>query len=237
MKTLKLLIISALILGYGTLSAQTETEKVTHYLLTSAEDVQLTHLKADPVTYKGKEAIRLTNDSETNPEYNQETLAILSKTNFTNGTIEIELAGLPVSGSVEGSRGFIGIAFRVDKDDHSRYECFYLRPTNGRAGDQLRRNHTTQYISHPDFTWYRLRQETPGMYESYVDLVPGDWTRVKIEVEGTKARLFVHGAEQPCLIVNDLKKGETVGYVALWIHATTEGYFRNLTISFESIPE
>jgi hypothetical protein len=38
-------------------------------------------------------------------------------------------------------------------------------------------------------------------YESYVDLQPGVWTEYRIQVEDRKARLYVHGAEQPCLIV------------------------------------
>ena len=44
-------------------------------------------------------------------------------------------------------------------------------------------------MSHPDQPWHRLRKESPGVYESYVDLVPGEWTRVKIVVAGTTARL------------------------------------------------
>jgi hypothetical protein len=104
-------------------------------------------------------------------------------------------------------RGFIGIAFRVQPHG-SRFECFYLRPTNGRANDQLRRNHSTQYISHPAFPWHQLRKETPGVYESYADLVPGDWTPIRIVVSGIQAQLHVNGAEQPCLVVNDLKLGE-----------------------------
>lgn len=212
-------------------SAQAESNREKKYPLTSNEGIKLSNLVAEPVTYKGMEAIRLTNDIKSNPEFNQETMALIPDLDFTSGTIEVELAGLPATGSFEGARGFIGIAFRVDPDDHNRYDCFYLRPTNGRAEDQLRRNHTTQYVSHPDFTWFRLREETPGKYESYVDLVPGEWTRVKIVVEGVKARLYIHGADQPCLIVNDLKQGETEGKVALWIHPTTEGYFRNLTIT------
>ena len=209
-----------------TLSAQTD-----NYPLTSVDGLELVNLKVEPTSYKGKEAIRLTNDMTSNPKLDKETLVILSETNFRNGTIEVELAGLPATGSFEGARGFIGIAFRVNPDDHSEYDCFYLRPTNGRAEDQLRRNHTTQYISHPDFPWHKLRQETPGMYESYADLVPGDWTKVKIEVKETKASLYLHGSDQPCLIVNDLKRGSTEGKIALWIHATTEGYYRNLNIT------
>ena len=111
------------------------------------------------------------------------------------------------------------------------FECIYLRPTNGRAEDQVRRNHSTQYFSFPDFPWPRLRKEAPGKYESYVDLVPGEWTTVKIEVRGLQSRLYAHGAEQPCLVVNDLKLGETKGTVALWIGPGTEAHFSNLRIS------
>ena len=54
-----------------------------------------------------------------------------------------------------------------------------------------------QYISDPDFPWQKLRSETPSRYESYVDLVPGEWTKVRIEVHGTRALLYVHDAAQP----------------------------------------
>jgi hypothetical protein len=96
----------------------------------------------------------------------------------------------------------------------------------------LRRNHSTQYVSHPDFPWQKLRKETPGVYESYVDLEPGAWTPVRIVVAGVKAQLYVHGAPQPVLIVNDLKLGAGAsGGVALWIGPGTEAYFSDLTIT------
>ena len=69
------------------------------------------------------------------------------------------------------------------------------------------------------------------MYESYVDLDPGAWTKLRIEVSGTKARLYVNGATQPCLIVNDLKQGYTHGRIALWARVSTDAYFSNLRIS------
>ena len=50
-------------------------------------------------------------------------------------------------------------------------------------------------------------------------------------MEGRKARLYVHGAEQPCLIVNDLKIDPQAGGVALWVGPGTEGYFSNLKIT------
>ena len=46
-----------------------------------------------------------------------------------------------------------------------------------------------------------------------------------------KARLYVHGAEQPVLIVNDLKLEPRQGQVALWVGPGTEGYFANLKIT------
>jgi hypothetical protein len=139
-------------------------------------------------------------------------IVVLPGATIHNGTIELEVAGKPGAGAPGDARGFVGVAFRVS-DSASKYECFYLRPTNGRADDQLRRNHAVQYISFPDYEWNRLRTEAPGQYESYVDLFPGEWTKIKVEVSGVKARLYVHGASQPALIVNDLKLGDSTGAV------------------------
>ena len=115
----------------------------------------------------------------------------------------------------------------------SRFENIYIRPTNGRADDQLRRNHATQYVSAPDWPWERLRKESPGVYESYADMVAGEWTHLRIVVHGTNASLYVGAAAEPCLIVHDLKLGDVEGAVALWIGPGTEGYFRSLKVSSE----
>ena len=69
------------------------------------------------------------------------------------------------------------------------------------------------------------------MYESYVDLDAGAWTRIKIVVAGSRAGLYVNGAGQPSLIVNDLKLGESHGRIALWTGGNTQAYFSNLTVS------
>jgi hypothetical protein len=115
--------------------------------------------------------------------------------------------------------------------DMRTYDAFYLRPTNGRADDQVRRNHSAQYISHPGWPWFRLRKETPEKYEAYVDLVPGQWTPGKVEVQGLQAKLYVHNHTQPTLIVNDLKSGANgKGGVALWLDVGTEAHYRNLTV-------
>lgn len=190
------------------------------------EDLISINVKLETTTWKGRDAIRVTEITDEG-----EAIAIVRGSRFLDGAIEFEMAGLPAAASGESARGFIGVAFRVHDGDPIRYECFYLRPTNGRADDQLRRNHSTQYVSHPEYPWHRLRREFPGMYESYVDLVPGEWTQVRIVVTGTRAQLFVHGAEQPSLIVNDLKQPTEAGAIALWIGQGTEGYFRNLVVT------
>jgi hypothetical protein len=159
-----------------------------------------------------------------------DSVALVKDLDFKDGTLEVDLAGLPGPGAANTARGFVGVAFR-SAPHAAAFDCFYLRPTNGRADDQLRRNHSAQYVSEPDYGWERLRTQTPGVYESYVDLETGAWTHVKIEVNGVRARLFVNGAAQPSLIVNDLKRGVTSGAIGLWIGPGTEAYFRNLQIT------
>lgn len=190
----------------------------------SAKKLEPVNVKLEDVTYKGKKAIRVISSD------GAETMAIIKDNTFENGVIEIDVAGTTLPNAGAGARGFIGLAFRTRMADSARYECFYIRPTNGRAEDQLRRNHSTQYISHPKYTWFKLRDENPGVYESYTDLVEGEWTHIKIEVKDDKARLYVNGASQPCLIVQDLKYGKSTGAIALWVGPGTDGYFTNLNI-------
>jgi hypothetical protein len=110
-------------------------------------------------------------------------------------------------------------------------EGFYIRPTNGRAEDQVRRNHSTQHFSYPGNDFDRLRREAPGQYKSYADLVPGEWTHLRLEVSGAAARFFVGTAPQPVLVVHDLKRGPHVhGTVGLWVDSGTDGHFRSLSV-------
>jgi len=204
--------------------------------LDSPRGLQPHDVTVEAVTYHGRKAVRLMPAAPAAAQLmapkNGEGggILVLPGTSFHNGTIEVDLAGKPRAGAQSDARGFVGVAFRVASDP-SKYECVYIRPTNGRADDQVRRNHSTQYISMPEYEWSRLRREAPGQYESYADLVPGEWTKIKIDVSGVRARLYVNDAPQPVLIVNDLKHGDREGAVALWIGLGTEAYFANLRIS------
>lgn len=197
----------------------------------------------DTVTFKGLPSVRVrvapvvTNRADyATGVFEPEALVHVNGIAFTSGDIEVDVASAPAPGASAGARGFAGIAFRVQSPSSQAaaqtYDAFYLRPTNGRADDQERRNHAVQYISHPDWTWSRMRRETPSRYEAYVDLEPDTWTHIRIEVRGPTARLFVHGQSQPTLIVNDLKTGGALtGGVALWIGPGTVAHFRSLVVT------
>jgi len=202
--------------------------KETRYRLDSAKDLTMVGGKAEPVTYKGRGAVHLV-PAPGPGNGDEDMIAILAGPDFKDGTIEVDVAGAPLSGAPPDSRGFIGVAFRV-QEKGQKGEYFYIRPTNARCDDQLRRNHTTQYVSAPDYPWQRLRKENPGVYESYADMDTGAWTKMKIVVNGTKAELFVNGATQPALVVNDLKLGDGHGQIGLWAHSTTDAYFSNLIV-------
>jgi len=184
------------------------------------------------VEYRGRHALKLAPLPGHEHAQNEELMAILADSDFKNGTIELDVSGARRAGysTAEDERGFkgmIGVSFRIQGD---KRETIYVRPENARLDDQVFRNRSTQYESIPDFPWNLLREQSPGVYESYVDLEPGAWTKLRIEVSGTKARLYVNGATQPCLIVNDLKLGEARGKIALWSRVSTDAYFSNLRV-------
>jgi hypothetical protein len=195
-----------------------------HIAVENGEGLEFIRAVPKPVTYKNEKALQILAAPTT------DALALLKNLDFKDGAIDVDVAGLPGAAASNTARGFIGVAFR-SAPHAAAFDCFYLRPTNGRADDQLRRNHATQYVSEPEFPWERLRTQSPGVYESYVDLETGGWTHVTIDVSGVRARLFVNGAAQPALIVNDLKRGVTSGAIGLWIGPGTEAYFRNLHVT------
>jgi hypothetical protein len=198
-----------------------------------ASRLELHNVKAEPATYRGRAAMRII---DSNPGVGDEgRLAILRGSSFRDGTIEADISGDTAPNAPAWMRGFVGIAFRVSVDA-SHFECFYLRPKNGRSEDQVQRNHSVQYISIPGFGWQRLRTKHPGEYESYADLVPGQWTLVKIWVQGSRARLYVNGAKQPVLVVNDLKQPIATGSIALWVGPGTIAYFSDLTVRAANSP-
>jgi hypothetical protein len=200
--------------------------------LDSTTKLALTNARILWVDYRGRHALKLAPLVGHERDFDQALVAVLTETEFKDGVIEVDVSGARREGyskaeDVSGFKGIVGVSFRVHGDSAER---FYIRPENSRLNDQLFRNRSTQYESDPDFSWQRLREDAPGAYESYVDVEAGAWTTLRIEVSGMTARLFVNGAPQPCLVVNDLKLGETRGKIALWARISTEAYFSNLRV-------
>ncbi|MEU6918427.1 hypothetical protein [Streptomyces olindensis] len=186
--------------------------------------------------YKGRPAHVITMPSS---EYQDPETEVLTdrdfmawqELDFGDGTIDVDVAGVLAPDAPFYARGFIGVAFRIGTDPEMSFESIYLRPTNSRAEDQVRRNHSIQYWAYPDHPFGRLRQESPEKYESYVDIEPDAWTHMRIEVRGAQAKLFVNHADQPSLVVNDLKLGDRQrGGIGLWIESGTVGYFSRLRV-------
>src|SRR5215467_11265703 len=155
----------------------------------------------------GKKAVRVSRDTASKGADMPTFVRLTNTDNFHNGTIEVMLLSrLLPDADLAYARGFIGLAFRINKDN-SKFESIYIRPTNGRADDQLRRNHSTQYFSYPDYKFDRLRKEAEGKYESYADMGLNEWIKMKIVVKDAQAKLYLNDNPQPVLIVNDLKLG------------------------------
>jgi len=194
------------------------------FALSDTQDLVLLNVKAEAVEYKGRKAVRLTKD------VTKDGFALLRGSDFQDGTVEADIALKITTPPGVRMPGFVGIAFRA-RPDASRYELFYLRPGNSHAEDQAMRNHVVQYTSEPDFGWYKLRREWPWVYESHAELQTETWTKVKIEVKGRVAKIYLNGSEQPDLIVDGLKGEDLRGGVALWGYRGKEAYFSNLRIS------
>lgn len=195
----------------------------THDLI--ANKVFLSNEKLD-----GKKVLRVLVDT-TIKAFDEPTFAKIKDFDFENGVIEVKVLSRLAPNAPEWARGFIGLAFRID-EKNTRFESIYIRPTNGRSDDQIRRNHSIQYFSYPEYKFERLRRESPEKYESYADMALQKWINLKIVVQGAEARLFLDNDPQPALIVRDLKHGaQQKGAIGLWVGNWTEGYFRDLKVT------
>jgi hypothetical protein len=177
-----------------------------------------------------KEVLKVIKDS-TLKAVDEPTFVKIKGVDFQDGTIEVKVLSRLLKTARASDRGFIGVAFRIN-ENNTRFEAIYLRPTNGRAGDQIRRNHSIQYFSYPDFKFDRLRKESPEKYETYADMGLNEWITMRIEVKGKQANLFLNDNKQPSLVVNDLKLEENVsGALGLFVDVGTEGYFREMKVT------
>lgn len=150
--------------------------------------------------------------------------AWLEDVDFENGSIEVLIRGKNVP-----QRSFVGIAFRGVDDE--TYDAVYFRPFNFQADNALSRSHHVQYVSHPENTWSRLREEHTGVYESEIQDPPDPdgFFKARIEIEKPEIRVFVNDRTEPCLVVEELSD-RTGGRVGLWMGNGSDGSFAELVL-------
>lgn len=163
-------------------------------------------------------------------DVDEPTFARLLNSDIQDGEIEVKVYSQLLPDAPDFARGFIGIAFRIN-EDNSKFESIYIRPTNSRINDQLRRNRSTQYFSYPNHKFDVFRRTDAGKYESYVDIDVKEWIDFKVIIKGETAQLFINNSLQPVLIVNDLKHELSKGAIALWTEVGTDAYFKDLVIT------
>ena len=154
-------------------------------------------------------------------------LGILKEIEFETGTIEVELLGENNPG-----KSFIGIAFNIQ--DEETFEAIYFRPFNFVATEQARKDHMVQYVNHPEYTWYKLREERTMEFENELSSPPspGDWFKIVIEVTDDKVSVMMDMIALPVLEINRLSETKS-NKIGLWVGNGSSGRFRNLHVHTE----
>lgn len=143
--------------------------------------------------------------------------------NFSDGTIDVE-----IQGKNDPGRSFVGVAFHGLND--TTFDAVYFRAFNFKNPE--RSDKSVQYISEPLHTWYSLREQFPGKYESALSPVPEpeEWFQVTIEVNYPAVKVFVNNSDIPSLVVEQLSE-QRKGNIGLWVGHNSKGSFRNLKVT------
>ncbi len=151
-------------------------------------------------------------------------VAWISNTNFTTGIIEFDVKGKNIM-----QQSFAGIAFHGLDD--STYDAVYFRPFNFQSPDTIRKKHSVQYISLPQYDWPALREKYPGKYENSLTrtIEPEQSFHAKIIVSNERIEVFVNNDDRPSLIVTPLSNNAP-GKIGFWVGNNSDGDFSNLII-------
>ena len=133
---------------------------------------------------------------------------------------------MDIKGKDIRGRSFVGIAFHGIDDS---FDAVYFRAFNFKSPE--RNTHSVQYISHPTYTWSKLRKEFPQKYENVVNPVPdpNDWFHVKIDIQYPYVKVYVNNSETASLEISQLSEHKK-GWLGLWVGNNSEGMYRNLVI-------
>ena len=186
-------------------------------LLTSAVPSQVTNRTMQPIAEGTWHGLRL--DAR-----GGDGVAWWPDVQFGDGTIELEILGRDLQG-----QSFVGVAFHGE--DEKTFDAIYFRPFNFKAADLLARSHAVQYISHPLYTWDKLRSEHAGQYEHAIAPVPdpNTWFHARVVLAYPSVRVFVNDGTTATLEVTQLSDRRT-GWVGVWVGNGSDGAFANLVL-------
>jgi hypothetical protein len=224
MKTIKYLITSIIILMQALVAfAQQPAQRTISYNLAdmlTADSFSTTNRQLSKLPQNEKNGVMLSADQG-------EGIAWLNNVVFANGTIEFDVRGKNVE-----QQSFIGLAFHALADSKT-FDVIYFRPFNFPATDSVKRSHSVQYASHPQFTWPVLREKFNGRYESAIQPLPNPdkWFHVRMEVNYPEVTVFVNNNPKPSLSVKQLSDRKT-GLLGLWVGNNADGAFANLKVTY-----
>lgn len=173
------------------------------------EDYKWVTANADRVTvenYRGRSALHVVGQ--------EAAFVPIVDANFGNGVIEVDIAGST----------FSGIGFRGD-DAGAVVEKVYFRPQNSGTA---RHANTVQYamLGRPQFGWRALRENFPGKYEAGADMSVNEWFHLRVDIQDSRASVYVNDAKQPVLVVDELLGDQSDGTIGVW---GWDSYFSNFS--------
>lgn len=240
MKKYKIILTLTLVLclhfGYGQEYKQIKFKK---------QIFELHNVTGEVIKFKGNKVLKIQRDLEAFPfdENNLEATVddrhyarLLDLNDFENGTIEVKMySQLQNPAPYKGIAGFIGVYFKIAEDD-SQWESIYVRPKVGRINNQFARNHAVQYFSYPNYKFQTLRDSYPsGSYEGSAPVALNEWIKMRIEVNGGMAEMFINDMKYSSFIVNKMLGKNQKGYIGLYVDIGTIGYFRDLKVTKKAL--
>ena len=184
---------------------------------------------AEEVTLDGASALRVVKDGMQDI-FDTNTYVLLNGLAMHNGIFRVSVRSRLLPDAPDFARGFIGIVFRVNEAG-SEFESYYVRPTNGRHPDPVRRSHGSQYFSYPGYTFDYFRKHGITAYEAPADIGLDEWIDIKAVIEDDRAAFYVNDMETPVLRVDGLKHGKGIsGGLGLYVDTGTEAFCRDAEI-------
>lgn len=189
-------------------------------------DFEAVNVSVKEVVFNKERVIEVINTEKVD-EPDENTFAKLKNSSFKNGRIDVDVYSQLLEDAPEHARGFIGLAFRINETD-DYFEYFYIRPTNGRIEDPIRRNRAVQYFAYLNHTFDYFRERGITDYEGPADIGLNEWIHLTVILDNQKASFLVN--DKKVLEVMPLIHSETSGGIGFFVDIGTRAYYKNINI-------